>query len=177
MIPRFSRALLSPAWAFLLLLVVSGCGYQLEGTSRPKYLNDARTINIPIFGDKTSEPGLGNLLSERVRDRFILDGRLQVIDGSGADLILDAVVREYRLDPVGFSQTDQVQRYRAVVKTFIRLRDLRSGKVIMQQELENDSEFDVSTSITTSASSRSSTNEAVANRFAEELVSLILEGF
>ena len=81
---------------------------------------------------------------------------MRVVDGTGADVVLEAVVREYRLDPIGFSQSDQVQRYRALVKISIRLRDSRNGKILMQQEIENDSEFDVSISITTSASSRSS---------------------
>lgn len=161
----------------LILLLAFGCGYALEGTQRPKYLGGAETISIPIFGDQTSEPGLGFLISQRVRQRFIEDGRLRVVDGSGADVILEAVVREYRLDPIGFSQTDQVQRYRALVKISIRLRDSRNGKILMKQEIENDSEFEVSTSITASASNRDSTNETVADSFSEELVSVILEGF
>ncbi len=161
----------------LLLLIVFGCGYALEGTRRPENLGGAQTISIPIFGDQTSEPGLGFLISQRVRERFLQDGRLRVVDGSGGDIVLEAIVREYRLDPIGFSGSDQVQRYRALVKIFIRLRDSRSGKIIMKQEIESDSEFEVSTSITTSASNRETTNEKVADSFSEELVSVILEGF
>ncbi|MEE9240824.1 MAG: LPS assembly lipoprotein LptE [bacterium] len=172
---RFRTAVrAAAAWAFLFTF---GCGYALEGTQRPEILKGAESITIPIFGDQTSEPGLGFLMAQRVRLRFLQDGRLRVVDGSSADVILEAVVREYRLDPIGFSQSDQVQRYRALVKIFIRLRDQRSGEILMKQEIENDSEFDVSTSITESASSRTLTNEKVADSFSEELVSLILEGF
>jgi hypothetical protein len=178
---RRIRAAFRPAMALVLLtvfgLAVFGCGYALEGTRRPENLRGAETIAIPIFGDQTAEPGLGFLISQRVRQRFLEDGRLRVVDGSGADIVLEAVVREYRLDPIGFSGSDQVQRYRALVKIFIRLRDSRSGKILMKQEIENDSEFDVSTSITASASSRETTNEQVADSFSEELVSVILEGF
>ncbi len=173
---RRFRPILRAGMAVTLLLAF-GCGYALEGTQRPKYLGGAETIAIPIFEDRTAEPGLGLLISQRVRQRFIEDGRLRVVDGGGADVVLEAVVREYRLDPIGFRESDQVQRYRALVKIFIRLLDSRDGKVLMKQEIENDSEFEVSTSITTSASSRDSTNVAVANSFSEELVSVILEGF
>lgn len=165
------------ATAVLILFSSFGCGYVLEGTKRPEYLGGAKTISIPIFGDQTSEPGLGFLISQRVRQRFIEDGRLRVIDGSGADVVLEAVVREYRLDPIGFSQSDQVQRYRVRVKISVRLRDSRDGKILMNQVIENDSEYDISASITASASSRDVTNESVANSFSEELVSVILEGF
>jgi len=161
----------------LTLLVVFGCGYALEGTRRPENLKGAQSIAISTFGDKTAEPGLGFLISQRVRQRFLEDGRLRVVSGGGADVVLEAVVREYRLDPIGFSGTDQVQRYRALVKIFIRLSDSRSGKVLMKQEIENDSEYEVDDSITTSASSREATNQKVADSFSEELVSVILEGF
>jgi hypothetical protein len=161
----------------LVLLLAFGCGYALEGTRKPEKLKGAETVAIPIFVDETGEPGLGFLITQRVRQRFLEDGRLLVVEGGGADTILQGAVLEYRLDPIGFSATDQVQRYRALVKVAIQLRDESSGKVILKQIIQNDSEFEISASITESASSRTVANRQAAQKFSEELVSLILEGF
>ena len=89
------------AVAFLLLL--GGCGYTLEGTRRPASLGNARSIAVPIIANHTREPDLGRTLTSAVRERFLLDGRLRLADPAEADLLLEASVREYRLDPIGFS--------------------------------------------------------------------------
>ena len=161
----------------IFLLVISGCGYTLEGTKRPENLEGARTINISVFRDETNEPNLGFLMAQTTRNRFLNDGRLQIVNSSAADIVLDAVVREYRLDPIGFTKSDQAKRYRVVIKTGVRLRNLKTGRVIFNQEIDTDSEFDIESSVTSSASNREQTNAKAAEFFATELISLVLEGF
>ena len=116
-------------------------------------------------------------MAEATRNRFVNDGRLRVVDSGRAEIVLDGVVREYRLDPIGFSSSDQVQRYRVFVKTSVRLRDLRSGKNILLQDIESESEFDVESTVSGSAENRDETNKKAASFFSEEVLSLILEGF
>lgn len=176
--PWVSALWASRRWALaVFLLGALGCGYTLEGTRRPENLKDAKTIAIPIFRDETNEPGLGFLISQSVRQRFLNDGRLRVVESGGADVQLDAVVREYRLDPIGFSRTDQVQRYRILIKSSIRLSDHRTGKVLLRQDIESDSEYDIDSTVSGSALNRDQTNRQAADFFAEELLSLVLEGF
>ena len=174
------RTLRSRAWRAALAAILManlGCGYSLEGTRRPASLSGARTINISIFRDETGEPNLGFLMAQSVRNRFLNDGRLLVVNAENADISLDAVVREYRLDPIGFSRSDLVQRYRVLINTSIRLRDLRSGKQILNQNIATDSEFNLVNAVAGSAANRDATNKKAADFFAEELLSLILEGF
>jgi len=174
------RSLSSGIWeAFLVVILMTtlGCGYSLEGTRRPASLGGARSISISIFRDETGEPNLGFLMAQSAQNRFLNDGRLRVVNSENADITLDAVVREYRLDPIGFSRSDQVQSYRVLIKTSIRLRDLRSGKQIFNQNIATDSEFDVKNSVASSTINRDAANKKAANLFAEELLSLILEGF
>ena len=161
----------------IFLLATSGCGYTLEGTKRPESIGNARTINISVFRDETNEPNLGFLMAQTTRDKFLNDGRLQIVNSSAADLVLNAVVREYRLDPIGFTSSDQAKRYRVVIKTAVRLRNLRTGRDILKQEIDTNSEFDVESSVTSSASNREATNTKAAEFFATELISLVLEGF
>ncbi|MBI4251448.1 MAG: hypothetical protein HY618_03230 [Candidatus Tectomicrobia bacterium] len=163
------------AAAFLALL--GGCGYTLEGTRRPASLGAARSIAIPIIANNTREPSLDRILTSAVRDRFLLDGRLRLADPAEADLLLEAAVREYRLDPIGFSGADQVRRYRLLIRTRILLRDTQRGRTILDQEIDSESEFDISAAIGGSEAARTSATSTASNRFAEDLLSLILEGF
>ncbi len=168
------------AWRLALgiwLLAASGCGYALEGTRRPEALKDVRNIAIPVFVNETREPGLERTMTDAVRSRFLLDGRLRVVESPEADVVLEAAVREYKLEPIGFSQADQVRRYRVFIRTQVRLRDLQRGRLILDQEIESDSEFDISASIAGSDALRLNTTTTAANSFADELISLVLEGF
>jgi len=171
-LPPAARAFLCVA--FLLL---TGCGYTLEGTRRPAYLKDIRSIAIPVFSNRTGEPGLETTVTNAVRDRFLVDGRLRVADAGEADIILEGVLREYLLEPIGFSRADQVRRYRVFIRTDVRVRDVQRNKLILNQEIDSESEFDISDSIAVSDTSRQATNDQAALRFSEELVSLVLEGF
>ncbi len=159
------------------LLALSGCGYALEGTRRTGSLKDARSISIPAFINESGEPGLDITITNAVRSGFLTDGRLRVIESSAADVVLVATIREYRLEPIGFSGTDQVQRYRVFIRTFILVRDTVRGLVVLNQEIESDSEFDITTSIAGSDQRRVLANATVASLFSNELISLVLEGF
>ncbi|MEK6710613.1 MAG: LptE family protein [Nitrospinota bacterium] len=160
-----------------VLLLLSGCGYTLEGTRRPASLGAARSIHIPIFVNETREPDLGRSLASAVRERFLLDGRLRLVDPAEADLVLEAVIREYRQDPIGFSGADQVRRYRVLVRTHVRLRDTQRGRFILNQEIDSEAEYGVAAAIGGSEQARQQSTSSTATRFAEDILSLVLEGF
>lgn len=160
-----------------VLLLLGGCGYSLEGTRRPASLGDARSIAVPIFINASREPGLERTLTEAVRNRFLLDGRLRVVDTAEADLVLETLIREYKLEPIGFSGADQVRRYRIFIRTHVRLRNIQRGRSILDQEMESNSEFDITSAIGGTEAARGQTNITASNLFAEDLLSLVLEGF
>ncbi len=168
------------AWMLLGLVLfgAGGCGYALEGTHLSGPLKDARTISIARFVNRTHEPGLDLTIEEAVRSRFLRDGRLQVVESIDADVALEAIVEEYTLTPIGFSRQDQVQRYRALIRASVIVRDSVREKVVLNQELESESDFNAeSGSITTSDVNRQGAISAISELFADELLSLVLEGF
>ena len=175
------RGWISPAAWLLLGLVLSGaggCGYALEGTRRSGPLKDARTISIAGFVNRTHEPGLERTIEDAVRSRFLRDGRLQVVESADADVSLEAIIEEYTLTPIGFSRQDQVQRYRVLIRTSVIVRDSVREKAVLNQELESESDFDVASgSITSSDVNRRGASGAISSLFADELISLVLEGF
>ena len=165
---------------FVLLLSIFlsvGCGYELEGTLRPKKLEAVQSISISPFLNHTNEPGLGRAVTKAMRGRFLRDGRLRVSDSPDADIALEGVLREYRLSPIGFTQADKAKQYRVVVRTRVRLHDKERRKLLINQDLESYAEFAISSSIAQSDTSRSKANQQVADSLSKDVVSLVLEGF
>ena len=159
------------------VFLVAGCGYELEGSLRPKNLEAVQTISISPFLNHTNEPGLGRAVTKAMRGRFLRDGRLRVSDSPDADIALEGVLREYRLSPIAFTRADRVQQYRVVVRTRVRLRGKERKKILIDQVLESYAEFVVTSSLARSSANRSGANQRVADSLSKDVLSLVLEGF
>ena len=91
------------AWALgLALLAVSltGCGYSFRG-NLPDHI---KTVAVPVFTNKTSEPAVENLLTSAVVEAFASNGRLRVVRPEEADAILDGEVVGYSVQSIAFDK-------------------------------------------------------------------------
>ena len=83
------------------LLFLSACGYHLAGTQNtlPPHL---KTVAIPVFKNISTEPEIHRDLTNVIRESFITDGRLKVVDPSKADLVMRGILNYYNLRAVSF---------------------------------------------------------------------------
>ncbi|MFQ5895417.1 MAG: LPS assembly lipoprotein LptE [Nitrospinota bacterium] len=160
-----------------LLLILPGCGYGLVGTARSEALRGIHRISIPIFDNITREPGIETTISSAVRNQFIQDGRLQVVETEVADAILEGRVKSYSLEPISFNREDAVAQYRLRVRVEVVLRDRNRDRVVFQQDVESDRTYTVATSIALSDEARRNALDQAAAELAELLTSLVIEGF
>src|SRR5207245_9971778 len=104
----------------LIATAVAGCGYGLRGTL-PSHL---KTIAIPTFANRTSEPGGENFLTRAVVDAFSTNGRMRVVGPETADSILEGEVTGYEVQSLAFDASAHVSRYRLMVTLHRRFRDV-----------------------------------------------------
>jgi hypothetical protein len=173
---------------FLLLtsyfLLLSACGYTLvgRGTSLPSHIN---TISIPIFQNKSGEPNIEFEITNRIRDGFIEDGRLKMMGDGDSDLILNGEIIKYSLKPVAFDSKDNTTEYWVEIGVMIKLEDRRrpeqseGGKnnVILQKELYTKWDYKVSQSVTETDIQRLEAIRQAGKKLAQEIVSIVIEGF
>lgn len=82
----------SLSWVACVLLFVVGCGYTFRG-SGSVLPPDVRKIHIPLVQNDSTKIGLGNLLTEALRDEFDSYGVVVVVDTEAeADAILTVEV-------------------------------------------------------------------------------------
>lgn len=118
--------------AVLALLLLAACGYRLSGTANVP--ETARTIRIRVFRNHTRENGLDVRLHRAVEDEFRRHGHLKVVDGDG-DLELSGDIRRFSSIPVAFSATDEAVQYQGIMHLAMRLVDRRSGQVLYETKL------------------------------------------
>lgn len=145
------KPFLAPAASLLAAtLLLSGCtGYRV-GSMLP---GDVKTVHVPTFINKTTEPLLEIDTTQAVIEEFQRDGSLKVVGEAEADAILTVVLTEYRLEPVSFRKDVRTaaQQYRAyIVANMVMRRTSDQSVVVESPRVEGKYVFDVVGDLTSS---------------------------
>jgi outer membrane lipopolysaccharide assembly protein LptE/RlpB len=157
-----------------LVLVTAGCGYSLRGTL-PGHI---QTVAVPVFKNRTSEPGVENFLTGAVVEAFSTNGRLKVVQPDKADSILEAEVTGYQVQSVAFDPGANVQQYRLVVTLNLRFRDVKRDSILFeQQNLQERSDFRTLGAVSQTISREETALRAAATDIARAIVALSIDRF
>lgn len=166
-----SRILVILASAFLL---VGGCAYSLRG-NLPGHI---RTVAIPVFTNKTQEPGVENLLTRAVVDAFVTSGRLKVVRPEDADSILEGEIVGYQLNSLSFDPRVNVREYRLTVTLNLQFKDVKKNVVLWRQEgVQEKADFRVQGQVSATISSEESALRTAAVDIGRAIVNLTVERF
>lgn len=157
---------------------MAGCGYALVGRTSTLPAS-IRVIRFQTLANQTSRVGVEQRLSGGIARELASRGRFSVqAESGGADADLTGAVTSFDLYPVAFDEAGRAREYQVRITARIALKTLPDEKVLWENPAYT---FQESYAFGTSAASYvDRENEAInrlADRFAESLVSNILEGF
>lgn len=119
------------------LFSVSGCGYTTRSLLPPNF----KTIYVENFVNKIKvaaessddrmyrgyKPGMEIDVSKAIRDKYLFDGNLKVVDQENADLILKGELIDFRNESLRYDRSDNVLEYRVRMVVNIELQT-KDGK-------------------------------------------------
>ena len=118
-----------------ILLIVSSlttlffsCGfYSFTGAS---ISNDIKTVSIKYFPNnaKIIQPTLSTVLTEKLKEQFITQTNLKIIDLDG-DLSFNGEIIEYKIKPVGISSNETATQNRLTIKVKVDFVNHKENKV------------------------------------------------
>jgi len=162
-----------------LLVLLAGCGYALVGhnVSLPAGVH---SVQVPAFVNKTTRVGLEQLVTQSVADEMVARGRLRLVTNpNDADAILRGSIDSFGIFPIAFNQQGRATQYQVSITANIELVDHRNeDKVIWkndQYRFAENYQIDVASTNAFDQETRAITE--IAQRFAETLVTNLLEGF
>src|SRR5437667_9909795 len=118
--------------AFLILVVLHGCGYEFGTTVKP---GSARGLHlaVPVFHNDTFEPVLDKRVTEFARRQFLqADGLTLVNDVGAAPFVLKGRLRSYGLHTLSFRQ-GLVNEQRVLLLLEVTFRDAGRRKRLGEQ--------------------------------------------
>jgi outer membrane lipopolysaccharide assembly protein LptE/RlpB len=165
----------APALGLALLVVgLAGCGYSFRG-NLPDHI---KTVAVPVFTNKTSEPAVENFLTSAVVEAYASNGRLRVVKPEDADAILDGEVVGYSVQSIAFDNQANVRQYRLVVTMNIRLRDVRRSSILFeQQNLREKADFQVQGAVSQTIGAEEGAVRSAATEIARSIVSQTVDRF
>jgi outer membrane lipopolysaccharide assembly protein LptE/RlpB len=163
----------------LWLLLLTACGYALVGHGNsldPKI----RTVEVPAFVNRTTRVGLEQLVTQSVGDEMVARGRLKLVTNpNDADAILRGSIDSFGIFPIAFNAQGRATQYQISITAKIELLDHRNDdKVIWKNDQYRFSEnYQINLESTDAFDQETRAIAEIAQRFAESLVTNLMEGF
>lgn len=158
----------------LVAALLGGCGYTVNGTL-PSHI---KTVAVPIFQNRTSEPAIEGLITRAVVEAFSTNGRLKVVSREQADAVLDGEITSYAVSSIAFNRDANVVQYRLLVTINLRMRDLRRNTLLFQENnIREQADFRVQNAVSQTISREETALRAAAVDIGRSIVSLAVTRF
>lgn len=176
--PRVHGLIPISVTAVFLTLAAVGCGYRLVGTSST-LPTSIRVIHFQTLANQTSRVGVEQRLSSEIAKELASRGRFSVqTEAAGADADLSGTVIGFDLYPVAFDASGRGQEYQVRITARLSFKTLPEEKVLWENPTFSfQDNYTFSTSAASYVDRENEAIDRVAERFAESLVSTLLEGF
>jgi outer membrane lipopolysaccharide assembly protein LptE/RlpB len=163
----------------LSMLLLSSCGYALVGHSN--FLSPSiHTIQVPAFVNRTTRVELEQRVTQAVADEMVARGRLRLVtEPGGADVILRGSIDSFGLYAIAYNAQGRATQYQVSVTAKIELLDHKNeDKVLWKNDQYRFTEnYQVNVESTDAFDQETRAIREIAVRFAETLVTNLLEGF
>jgi len=158
--------------------IFTGCGYRLAGFGK-QIPGDIKTIVIPDFENKTTRIQAEQFVTFAVKEEFIRRSELKLVRSrSYADSILEGEIVTFDVTPVSITGEGSATLYRLRIVLSVRLIDLRNNKIIFEGEkISFTDTYDIDDEELDFFSQETEKLLDIAERFAESVVTTILENF
>ena len=125
----------------------SCCSYSFTGASVPEHL---KTIAVPVADDRSGagEPGLRELFTSKLTQKFIDDNTLRVTDRVNANATIDCTISSFSDAPAVVSGGENVTRRRITIGVQVIYKDLVKRKTIFEQNFSNYGDYNASGGLT-----------------------------
>lgn len=161
-----------------LLATLTGCGYALIGRAS-NIPDDVRRVHLKPFVNNTARVQVDQILTRAIADELVTRQRFDVLSAeAGADAEIAGTVLSFLVNPVSFDAEGRATEYEISVEAKIVFRRLAPDSVLWENDryVFRDS-YPLEASELGYQDRETPAIEATAKKFAETVITDLLEGF
>jgi len=161
----------------IVLLLISACGYHLTGTGTSSLPKHIKTVAIPVFSNTSTQPNIHRKMTNAIRQSFINDGRLKVVNRKSADLVMRGILNSYALQAVSFNSNDIAVEYYVLLGVAIDVKDMVKRKPFLKQTFTTKWDFRTTADVINTEAARQTALNNAFRELGNRLVSIIIDQF
>jgi outer membrane lipopolysaccharide assembly protein LptE/RlpB len=154
--------------AVMLLTSVAGCGYRAAGWSSSPHAEAGKTMNIPLFINRTYKPNLEGVLANALIDEFAAKRGIS-IQASEGELTLSGQVLSYGYAATAYSGADTVEEYTSSMTVSATLRRNSNQQVLWKGTLSWSQAFPSNSDIALQQNAEEAAISEICTRLAQQL--------
>jgi len=157
----------------MMSVIIVSCGaYSFTGSSVPSHL---KTIYIPVSQDKSPAaiPGLRELLTDNLIQKFINDNSLQVSNATSANSSLDCVITSVTDVPSIVSAGEQITSRKLTINVKVVYKDLVMKKTVFDKNFSGYGDYEPAQS----TNKRENAIEIAVNNISEDILLAVVSGW
>lgn len=152
----------------LCLTSLSGCGfYSFTGASIPAEAQTFSVANFTNMAQEATMPGLTNVLTEQLKDLFLKQTKLKLVQTDG-DFAFEGEVRSYQVSPTAITSNDVASQERLTITVKIVFKN-KYDHIEATSFDKTFSQYAEYPTTTTFASVESSLVDDIAKKLAEDI--------
>lgn len=161
-------------FSIIFLFIASGCGYHLgHGVKNPT--GSTLYIDVPMFQNKTTEPKLGFLVTQSIKDAMLKTPGIQIVnDAENADIVLRGNIIRYRTRTTAFDQRAATEED-VELSIVIQAEDPSKNEPLWRETIKASAAFYLGPDLTLNRSVQDRAIEEATASFATILVGQLLD--
>lgn len=166
------------AWLAPLLFLSACGGYHFTGTggSLP---GDVKVLYVDVLDNKTSEPRLGQILTNQVRTVLSRNSLIELTEQRDeADGVLRGEITRYSSGAVAYDKNDDISRYRASLTLDVELvNTLPENEILWEKTLTRSHDYVADNDKLTQEDLEEAAVEKLSQRLSEDLYDQLFNDF
>jgi outer membrane lipopolysaccharide assembly protein LptE/RlpB len=160
------------------LVALAGCGYRLVGTAS-NIPPEIKKVYLAPLTNATGRVQVDQILTRAIADELVTRQRFDVVSSAEqADGEIDGTVTSFVARPVAFDAEGRATQYEISITVKVAFKQLSPEKVIWQNDkYQFRDSYQLETSELGYFDRETPAIEATAKKFAETMVTDLLEGF
>jgi len=111
--------------------IITGCSYYSVSGSLPSHI---KTAAVPLFENKTVEPGLVEDLTDAIEAAIIRDGNMKLAGESQADALVQGTIVDFIDEADTFSKNEKAEQFKIRILADVRFQDRVKNRALWEEK-------------------------------------------
>ncbi|MFC1606640.1 LPS assembly lipoprotein LptE [Candidatus Latescibacterota bacterium] len=164
-------------WFAVIIIgfLIQGCSYYSFSGSLPSHI---KTSAVPLFENKTVEPGLVEDLTDIIEAAILSDGNMKITAEAQADALVLGTITDFIDEADSFSRDEQAKQFKVYIYAEVKFLDVAKNEPLWEESrMEGWGLYDAPGAAGGEGKSRDDAIEEALSKLAKDIIDNTVAGW